>query len=82
MYLSSISLVWGTISFCAGDIGGYGVFWIEESCVGDSMSDVSEGFFSWYISVGFVISMLVVDVELGIGCMYYLFTYMYGIHMD
>ena len=82
MYLSSISLVWGTIFSCAGDIGGYGVFWIEESCVGDSMSDVSEGFFSWYISAGFVVSMVLVYVELGLGCLYYLFAHMYVIHMD
>ena len=38
--LSSISLVWGIIFSCAGGVGGYIFLWIEESCVGDSMSDV------------------------------------------
>ena len=39
---------------------------IEKSCVRDSMSDVSVGVLSWYISVGFGILMEVGDVELGI----------------
>ena len=55
---------------------------LEEYCVRDCMSDVSVGFFSCYISVGFGILMEVGDVELGLGCLYSLFTYLYGKHMD
>ena len=46
------------------------------------MSDVSVVVLSWCISVVFVILMGVVDVELGLGCLYSLFTYLYGIQMD
>ena len=46
------------------------------------MSDVSVGFFSCYISVGFGILMEVGDMELGLVCLYSLFTYLYGTHMD
>ena len=56
--------------------------WIEESCVRDSMYDVSVGVMYWYISVVFGILLEVGDLELGIGCLYYLFAYLYVIHMD
>ena len=55
---------------------------IEESCARDSISDVSVGVLSWYISVGFVIIMEVGDVELGLGFLYSIFTYMFGMYMD
>ena len=82
MYFSSRSLVWGTIFSCAVYVGGYSLLWIEESCVGDSMSDVYVGFLSWYTSVVSVILMGVVDLELGLGCLYSLFTYLYDILID
>ena len=63
-------------------LGGYILLWIEESCVRDSMYDVSVGVMYWYISVVFGILLEVGDLELGIGSLYYLFTYLYGIHMD
>ena len=46
------------------------------------MYDVSVGVMYWFISVGFGILLELGDVELGMGCLYYLFTYLYGIHMD
>ena len=49
------------------------------------MSDVSVGFFYCYISVGFGTLMEVGDVDLGIGCLYYLHIpvwYTYGITCD
>ena len=54
--------MWGIRFSCAGDVGGYGFLWIEESCVKDFTSDASVGCFSWYISVGFGILMEVGDV--------------------
>ena len=56
--------------------------WIEEYCVRESMSDVSVGVLSWYTSVGFSILMEVVEVELGLVCLYSLFVYLYVIHID
>ena len=58
--------MWGIRFSCAGYVGEYIFLWIEESCVRDSISNVSIGFLSWYISVRFVILMEVGDVELGI----------------
>ena len=46
------------------------------------MSYVSVGVMYWYISVVFGILLEVGDLELGMGCLYYLFAYLYGIHMD
>ena len=45
------------------------------------MYDESVGVFPRYISVGFGILMEVGDVELGMSCLYFLFTYLYGIQM-
>ena len=67
---------------CAGYVEVYGFFRIEESCVRDSTYDVSVGVLFWYISVVCVIVMEVGDVELGLGYLYYLFIYLYGIPMD
>ena len=74
--------MWGIKFTCAVYVGVCGFLWIEDYCVRDCMSDVSVGFFSCYISVGFVILMEVGDVELGLGCLYSLFTYLYGKHID
>ena len=74
--------MWGIRFSCDGYVEGYGFLWIEESCVIDSMSDVSVVVLSWYISVGFVILMEVGDVELSLGCLYYISKYLYGIYMD
>ena len=70
MYFSISSLVWGIRFYCAGYVGGYGFFWIEESCVIDSMYDVSVGFLSWYISVSFGRLMESGDMDLGLGWFY------------
>ena len=74
--------MWGIIFFCDGYVGGYVFLWVEESFVRDSMSDVSVGVLSWYTSVGFSILMEVVEVELGLVCLYSLFVYLYVIHID
>ena len=62
--------MWGIIFSCYGCVGGNVFLWIGESCVRDSMSDVSVGFLSWYISVGFDILMEVVYMQLGLGLLY------------
>ena len=59
---NNIFLLW----VCWGNV----FLWIGESCVRDSMSDVSVGFLSWYISVGFDILMEVVYMQLGLGLLY------------
>ena len=74
--------MWGIRFSCDGDVGGYAFLWIEESCYRDSISNVSVGVMSWYIIVGFGILTGVGDMELGLGCLYYLFTYLYGIQVD
>ena len=74
--------MWGIIFSCTGYVGGYVFLWVEESFVRDSMSDVSVGVLSWYISVVFGILTEVGYVELCLGLLYSLFTHMYGIHMD
>ena len=81
MYFSRRSLVREIRFSCAGYFEGYGFFRIEDSCVIDSTSDVSVRVLFLYISVGCVIVMEVGDVELGLGYLYYLFIYMYGIPM-
>ena len=59
--------------YCAGDVGGYGLLWIEEYSVRDYKPAVSVGVLSWYISVGCVIVMEVGSMYLGLGCMYSIF---------
>ena len=81
MYFSSIILVWRIRFSCAGYVGGYGFFWIEEYCVRDSIYDVSVGVLSWYISVIFGILMESGDVELGLGCLYYLDIHVWYTHV-
>ena len=54
---------------CDGDVGGYSVLWIKESFVRYSAYDVSIVGSSWEISMGCVIVMKVLDVDLGLVCL-------------
>ena len=72
---------WEITFSCSVYVGCCPFLCIEDFCVRDSMYDESVGVFPRYISVGFGILMEVGDVELGMSCLYFLFTYLYGIQM-
>ena len=54
---------------CSGGVGGECVFWMEDSHVVYSVSDLFTYGLSWEISMGWLIEIVVEEADLGLVCM-------------
>ena len=62
-------VVRGLCVSCVGGVGEYCIFWMEDSCVMNSASGVYKKVSSWEIILGWLIGMVIEEVELGLVCL-------------